>query len=142
MNNKMFKVLELYFDKNMKPVDIAKELNVSKSAITQILQKDSRYENEKNRRKQENKIKHSKETKDYIKRQRKINQFFNKVDDLVLKNIHNRDAIELSTHSTMSNETLRRWCSSMYIYNKEKNRYEFDTKSSLKPADFPMYIKV
>ena len=49
MNNKMFKVLELYFDKNMKPVDIAKELNVSKSAITQILQKDSRYENEKNR---------------------------------------------------------------------------------------------
>ena len=66
MNNKMFKVLELYFDKNMKPVDIAKELNVSKSAITQILQKDSRYENEKNRRKQENKIKHSEETKDYI----------------------------------------------------------------------------
>ena len=142
MNNKMVKVLELYFDKNMKPVDIAKELNVSKSAITQILQKDSRYENEKNRRKQENKIKHSEETKDYIKRQRKINQFFNKVDDLVLKNIHNQDAIELSTHSTMSNETLRRWCSSMYIYNKEKRRYEFDTKSSLKPADFPMYIKV
>lgn len=142
MNNKMVKVLELYFDKNMKPVDIAKELNVSKSAITQILQKDSRYENEKNRRKQENKIKHSEETKDYIKRQRKINQFFNKVDDLVLKNIHNQDAIELSTHSTMSNETLRRWCSSMYIYNKEKHRYEFDTKSSLKPADFPMYIKV
>ena len=57
MSDKMVKVLELYFDKHMKPVDIAKELNVSKSAITQILQKDSRYENEKNRRKQENKIK-------------------------------------------------------------------------------------
>ena len=44
-------ILDMYFIEHLKPVDIAKELSISKSAVTQVLQKDDRYMAEKERRK-------------------------------------------------------------------------------------------
>ena len=59
-------ILDMYFIEHSRPVDIAKALNVSKSAITQVLQKDDRYSEEKERRKAENYRKHIKDTKKEI----------------------------------------------------------------------------
>ena len=51
MKNNKDTIIHKYFIDKLKPVDIAKELNISKSAVTQVLQKDKRYVKEKNNRK-------------------------------------------------------------------------------------------
>ena len=78
-------ILDMYFIEHLKPVDIAKELSISKSAVTQVLQKDEKYSTEKERRKAENYKKHIKDTEERNTRVRKEKQFKNSVDDLVLK---------------------------------------------------------
>lgn len=134
-------ILEMYFLKNCRPVDIAKELNISKSAVTQVLQKDDRYSNEKELRKAENYRKHIRATEDRNKRMRKINQFKNSVDDLVLKNMHKQARIELSAPKKLSNMAYRNWNRSAYIYNERKNGFEF-RKELGRSYDVPKFIKV
>lgn len=41
------KIIELFFTKHLKPVDIAKKLKISMPYITKIIQKDARYMEEK-----------------------------------------------------------------------------------------------
>mgnify|MGYP001851916865 CR=1 FL=1 len=51
MKNNKDTIIHKYFIDKLKPVNIAKELNISKSAVTQVLQKDKRYVKEKNKSK-------------------------------------------------------------------------------------------
>ena len=118
-------ILNLYFVKKMKPIDIAKELNISKSAVSQVLEKDERYIAEKERRKVINKKKHVEDTKEYIKSKRRAIQFEHKIDDLILRNVHNRDILELSKSKKLLDIAYRNWNISAYKFNKEKNRFEF-----------------
>ena len=62
------KILEMYFDKQMKPVEIAKMLHIAKYTVTRVLQEDKRYTKEKELRKNANRQKHVEETKAYIKK--------------------------------------------------------------------------
>ena len=59
------KIIELFFIKHLRPVDISKKLNVGMSYITKIIQKDSRYIGEKESRKSETKEK-TKVKKEYM----------------------------------------------------------------------------
>ena len=43
MKNQNKDISKMYFDEKMRPVDIAKKMNMTKSAITQVLKKDNRY---------------------------------------------------------------------------------------------------
>ena len=131
----------MYFVEKLRPIDIAKKLNVSKSAITQVLKKDKRYIKIKQERKLKNKKKHIEETKDYIKAKRKIAQFKNNIDDLVLKNIHNQASRELSKPKRLSNMAYRNWNKSAYSYNENKKRFEFREELG-RSNDVPKYIKV
>ena len=63
------------------------------------------------------------------------------IEYIDMKSQHEQATRELSKHSVLGNDTLRKWCSSAYKYNTKKTRYEFDTENLLKPADFPLYIK-
>ena len=54
------KIIELFFIKRLKPVEIAKKLKVGMPYITKIIQKDERYIEEKEYRKSENKEKNKK----------------------------------------------------------------------------------
>ena len=58
--SKREEIIKLYFLEGEIPADIAKKLDISKSAVTQVLQKDERYQREKMIRKEKNKIKHKK----------------------------------------------------------------------------------
>ena len=51
------KIIELFYENHLRPSDIAKELKVAKSYITKVIQKDSRYIEEKESRKAKNKEK-------------------------------------------------------------------------------------
>ena len=53
--SKKDEITKLYFVDRENPATIAKKLNISKSAVTQVLQKDDRYKKEKEvRKKQKN----------------------------------------------------------------------------------------
>ena len=125
MKNKKDAILNMYFVKKMKPIDIAKKLNVSKSAVSQVLEKDERYSNEKEMRKIINRKKHIENTKEYIKSKRQTIQFEHKVDDLILRNIHNQASTEMSKPNKLSDLAYRNWNTSAYTYNKQKKRFEF-----------------
>ena len=58
MSDNAEKMIDMYFNQKLRPVDIANILNVSRSAVTQILKKDKRYTMEKEIRKNINKEKH------------------------------------------------------------------------------------
>lgn len=120
MKNRKKRILDMYFVQKLKPVDIAKKLNIAKSSVTRVLQKDRRYMKFKQERKAKNRQKHIKETKDYIKAKRKINQLKNNADDLILKNMHNQASIELSKPRKLSNMAYRSWNKSAYSYMKKK----------------------
>lgn len=134
-------ILDMYFLEHLRPVDIAKELNISKSAVTQVLQKDNRYSKEKEHRKAENYRKHIKDTEERNTRIRKINQFKNSVDDLILKNMHKQAGIELSAPKKLNNMAYRNWNKSAYVYNEKRKGYEF-RKELGRANDVPKFIKV
>ncbi len=75
MTSHQEEIIYLYFNEELRPVDIANKLKISKSAVTQVLKKDERYIEEKELRKQANRIKHNEETKDYMENKREINSF-------------------------------------------------------------------
>ncbi|MBO5348419.1 MAG: hypothetical protein J6A89_01170 [Clostridia bacterium] len=135
------KIREMYFNEQKKPVEIAKELQIPKYTVTRVLQKDARYLEEKQKRKAINKINHINKTKEYIKNKRKIIQFQNKVDNLILKHMHNQASFELSKGRKLSNMAYRNWNISAYSYDSNRKRFVF--KSELgRSSDVPKYIKL
>ena len=141
MKNRKEVILNMYFIEKLRPVDIAKKLDISKSAVTQVLQKDDRYKKEKEVRKKQNKIRHNKKTKEIIKKTRKIKQFKNRTEDLILKRMHNQASQELSKGKRLSNLAYRNWNTSAYSYNEAKRRYEFKEELG-RSNDVPKYIKI
>ncbi len=135
------KIIEMYFNEQKKPVEIAKELQIPKYTVTRALQKDIRYFEEKQKRKAMNKINHINKTKEYIKGSRKIKQFENKLDDLILKNMHKQAGIELSAPRKLNNMAYRNWNKSAYIYNENRKGFEF-RKELGKSNDVAKFIKV
>lgn len=131
-------IYELYFKEAKTLTEISKLVNTSISYISKVLKKDERYEIEKEKRKQEKLLQRRKKQKEliYNNRKKKVD-----TDYINMKKQHEIDSRELSTTSIIGKNALRKWCSSAYNYNAEKERYEFDTKNLLKPVDFPLYIK-
>lgn len=134
-------IIQMYFIDKAKPVEIAKQLNISKSAVTQVLQKDERYQAEKSYRKEQNKLKHKENTIKIIKKQREINKFKNNVDNLILKKMHEQASQELSKSKRMNNMAYRNWNKSAFDYNEKRKRFEFK-KELGRSYDVPKYIKV
>ncbi len=65
------KIIELFFIKHLRPVDISKKLKVGMPYITKIIQKDSRYIEEKKTRKLSNKEKNKIQKRMYAQNKRK-----------------------------------------------------------------------
>jgi len=141
MKNHREKIINMYFIDKLRPVDIARELQISKSAITQVLQKDERYINEKEIRKENNRIKHNENAKASMKKQRNIKQSKDESDRLILRVIHDQDARQLSQPKKLSNLAYRNWNISAYKYDEDNKRFEFREELG-RSADIPKYIKV
>ena len=136
---KVAMINELYFEEKKTLTEIAEVINTSVSYISKIFRKNEQYNEEKEKRKNENLLKRRKVQKDLIYGKRKSNI---DIEYIKLKTQHEQASMELSKRSILGKDTLRKWCSSAYVYNKNKKRYEFDTKNLNKPSDFPSYIKV
>lgn len=139
--NKKEKIKDLFFNYNYTQTEIAKKINVSNQYISKILKTDPNYLKVKKQRMIANEEKNNKETKNYIKQQRKIKQLKNNADDLVLRNMHNQASRELSKTKRLSNMAYRNWNTSAYSYNEKKKRFEFKDELG-RSHDVPKYIKV
>ena len=135
------KILDMYFNKQMKSVDIANTLGIAQSTVTRTLQKDERYIKEKELRKENNKKRHDEKTKEYTKNVRKNNSFRIAVDNSTLKSLHEQDVNELSYRSKLSDMAYRNWNTSAYTYDEDKKRFAFREELG-RSADVPKYIKV
>lgn len=123
MSNKE-KIIDLFYNVHLKPADIALELDISNAYITKVIKKDSRYNNEKEQRKQLNESKHKERTMEYIK----LKQQSNRDSYEALKSQLKKDAEELSYYFDISDRSFRKFNSSAYKYNTKRKRFEIDRK--------------
>lgn len=138
MKNNKELIIELYFKNKLRVVDIADYLGVSKSAVTQTLQKDERYIEEKEIRKNKNKRKNREFTKRYITSKRK--QKSSNTDYAILKMLHEQASRELSGgRKQISNRVYRDWNPSIYNYNAKTKSYVLK-RGIVVGSDVPKHI--
>lgn len=130
-------IVELYFIKKMKQIDIAEKLNISKYIVSRTLSKDPRYKEEKEKRRQEAIKRHNEKKAESVIRKRKSSQN----DYAMLKNQHIQASMELSGgKKTISNRAFRNWNSSIYRYDNKTKSYK--VKSNVVTTyDVPKKIK-
>ena len=109
------KIIELFYEKHLRPVNIADELKIAKSYITKVIQKDSRYIEEKQSRKAKNKEKNKIQKRICAKNRReKEKQERQEYEKLML--LINNDNVILSTKKKESDLQDAKWNRSVYEY--------------------------
>ena len=111
------KIIELFFTKHLRPVDISKKLKVGMPYITKIIQKDSRYIEEKEARKLSNKEKNKIQKRMYAQNKRQKEKQEKQEYQKMLIQI-NRDNEYLSTKKKENDLQYAKWNRSIYEYDK------------------------
>ena len=114
------KIIELFFIKHLRPVDISKKLKVGMPYITKIIQKDSRYIEEKEARKLESKEKNKIQKRMYAQNKRKKEKQEKQEYQRLLVQI-NRDNEYLSTKKKENDLQFANWNRSAYEYDKDSS---------------------
>lgn len=135
MDNKEL-IIKLYFEDGHTATYIAEKLKISNAYITKIIKLDSRYYEEKERRKEISIKKHNAKKAESVIRKRKQQQN----DYAILKNQHIQATLELSGGSRpISNRAFRDWNSSIYRFNEKSKSYVL-RKGIIVGADVPKKI--
>lgn len=114
-------ILELYFNKKMKQIEISKLLNISKGEVSKTLNKDSRFKLEKEERKKHNKIRRNREIQKRVENKRKEK---GASDFQILKIMHEQASRELSGgRKPIGNRAFRDWNTSIYRFNEKSKSY-------------------
>ena len=119
--DKKERILQMYFEEHQKQDIIAETVGVSQSYISQVVQKDTRYTNEKEIRHNESMQKKAGYNKEYNKtyiRKRKNNLI---EEYYALLELLKRDSEFLSTKSEMSDIAFAKWNRSIYQYDKNSS---------------------
>ena len=112
------KIIELFFIKRLKPVEISKKLEVGMPYITKIIQKDERYIEEKESRKSENKEKNKIQKRIYAQNRREKEKQDKIEYERLLIQI-NQDNQILSTKKKEDDLQYAKWNRSVYEYDKD-----------------------
>lgn len=117
------KIIELFFTEHLRPVDISKKLKVGMPYVTKIIQKDSRYIEEKETRKLSNKEKNKIQKRMYAqnKRQKEKQEKQEKQEYQRLLVQINRDNEYLSTKKKENDLQFANWNRSAYEYDKDSS---------------------
>ena len=111
-------ILDLYFNKHLKQIEIATIVGVSKQYVSKVIKADSRYAEEKQTRKDENAIKRKDYLKEYYKnydRPKKEDNSYEQLQALLYQ-----DSLELSYSSNNINDYAFAKHNSS-IYHRDKN---------------------
>lgn len=112
-------IIEKFYEEHLKPSAIAKELGVNPSYVTKIIQKDSRYIEEKEYRTQISKENHKIAKREWIRNKRQND--YNKQLDEYVKMQHNQASKELSYSSEISDLSFVKWNRDMFRYDKNSS---------------------
>lgn len=114
------KIIDLFYEKHLRQSDIAKQLKVAKSYITKVIQKDSRYIEEKESRKAKNKEKNKIQKRVCAKNRReKEKQERQEYEKLML--LINNDNVILSTKKKENDLQDAKWNRSVYEYDENSS---------------------
>ncbi len=111
------KIIELFFEKHLRPTEIAKRLKIGMPYITKIIQKDSRYIQEKEARKQDNKEKQKTQKRIYAQNKREKEKQEKQAYQMLLIQINNDNKF-LSTKRKASDIKYTKCNRSAYDYDK------------------------
>ena len=111
------KIIELFYNEHLRPTDIFKELKVKMPYITRIIQTDSRYIEEKEARKQENKEKQNEQKRIYAQNKREKERQEKQDYQKLLVQINNDNKF-LSTKKKVSDLKYAKWNRSAYDYDE------------------------
>lgn len=111
------KIIELFFEKHLRPVDISKKLKVKMPYITKIIQMDLRYNKEKETRRQDNKEKQKTQKRIYAQNKREKERQEKQAYQKLLIQINNDNKF-LSTKKKTDDIKDTRWLRSAYDYDK------------------------
>lgn len=117
--SKKDEIITLYFEEKLTAIEISRKINVVQSYITKVIKQDSRYQNEKERRKNKNKENQKIIHKEYMRKVRKINS----INYEILKAQHYQASIEVSGRKTINNRAFRNWNSSIYRFHERTKKY-------------------
>ena len=114
------KIIELFYNQHLRPTDISNKLKVKMPYITRIIQTDSRYIEEKEARKQENREKQKEQKRIYAqnKREKERQEKQEKQDYQKLLVQINNDNKFLSTKRQVSDLKYAKWNRSAYDYDE------------------------
>lgn len=112
-------IIEKFYEEHLKSSVIAKELGVNPSYVTKIIQKDSRYIQEKKYRTQISKENHKIAKREWIRNKRQ-NNYNNQLDEYV-KMQHNQASKELSYSNEISDLAFVKWNRDMFRYDKNSS---------------------
>lgn len=112
-------IIEKFYEEHLKPSVIAKELGVNPSYVTKIIQKDSRYIEEKEYRAQISKEDHKIAKREWIRNKRQND--YNKQLDEYVKMQHNQASKELSYSNEISDLSFIKWNRQMFRYDKNSS---------------------
>ena len=115
--DKITEITRLFYEKHLRPTDIAKQIGVGKSYITKIIQKDKRYIEEKEYRATQSKERHKVCKRNYINRKRQADK---QEYQAMLIQI-NKDNEYLSTKKKLSDEAFSNWNRGMFDYDKHSS---------------------
>ncbi len=112
--DKITEITRLFYDEHLKPTDIAKQIGVGKSYITKIIQKDTRYIEEKEYRTNQSKERHKVSKRIYINKKRQTDK--QEYQAMIIQ--INKDNEYLSTKKKLSDEAFSNWNRGMFDYDK------------------------
>lgn len=130
-------IYNMYFEDKLNITQISKKVNLSISQISRVLSNSPMYMQEKEKRKEENRVKHSEQAKEIMKRKRSQK---NAEEKAIIKKLHNQDVAELSYFHKLSKVEIRKNCPNAYEYNAKKQRFELKT-DMVYSNDMPSQIK-
>ncbi len=117
------KIIAFYYEQKLNTIAISNKLNVSKQYVSKIIKTDIRYKEEKNRRKEINKIEQQNRKVKYNKKRRNEKAANNQQIDAVLEILHRQASAELSGRRTISNRAFRNWNLSIYKFHDRTKEY-------------------
>lgn len=113
--DKISEITRLFYDEHLRPTDIAKQIGVSKSYVTKIIQKDERYIKEKEYRSTQIRERHKVCKRNYINKKRQADK--QEYQSMIIQ--INKDNEYLSTRKEISDIDFAKWNRGMYDYDKK-----------------------
>ncbi|WP_079428873.1 hypothetical protein [Clostridium oryzae] len=126
-------ILNLYFIEKLKIKAIADINNVSAAYVSKIIKLDSRYEQEKHRRKVVNKDKHERQKRIFNMKKRKKTLIEDNIIFSNLAALQVQNAKAMSTKRKINGDTMIKINLQHYRYNKYKKRLEYDGAAGILP---------